>query len=156
EFRIAHLAVGACEFGIAENVRASGPAAVSSIDLFRRCAGRVYRSDYQFLLQYPRLMRGFNRIVAALDPAYVVIIRYHDTELPLDDFFRRQVDRVGRANDTRPRTDMWFAGSVIASFEGRLAALDYHGPVWRGRLTLAGGETQIDCVFDERRGEDAL
>ena len=56
-------------------------------------------------------MRAFQRIAAALNPAYAVMVRYHDTELPLDEFFRRQVDRVGLANEARPMADMWFAGS---------------------------------------------
>jgi hypothetical protein len=156
EFLVSHLSVHPCEFGFVEKVRATGPGATSSIALFRRCAGRVYRSDYQILLQYRRLMRAFQRIVAALDPAYVVVMRYHDTELPLDEFFRRQIDRFGLANEAEPLTDMWFAGVVISSFEGRLEALDYGGAIWRGRLTLAGGEAQIECVFNRAKGEDAL
>ncbi len=155
EFLVSHLSAGACEFGIVEKIRATAPSA-SAIALFRRCAGRVYRSDYQILLQYQRLMRAFQRIVATLDPGYVVLVRFHDTELPLDEFFRRQVDRVGMRNDVRPLTDMWFSGSVITSFDGRLEAIDYRGALWKGRLTLAGGETQIDCVFDKAMGEDAL
>jgi hypothetical protein len=156
EFLISHLALGACEFGIVEKVRASGPAAASAVELFRRCAGRVYRSDYQILLQYRRLMRAFQRFLTALDPGYVVVVRYHDTELPLDEFFRRQVDRVGLANETRPLTDMWFAGVVLSAFDGRLEPIDYRGAAWSGRLTLAGGDTRVDCVFDQSMGEDAL
>ena len=156
EFLISHLELSACEFGIVERVRASGPAPPSAVELFRRCAGRVYRSDYRVLLQYPRLMRAFQRIVTAIDPGYVVIVRYHDTELPLDEFVRRQVDRVGLANETRALADMWFAGVVICAFDGKLETIDYRGAAWRGRLTLAGGDTQVDCVFDKSMGEDAL
>jgi hypothetical protein len=155
EFVVAYLAVGTCEFGFAEKMQAVGPRAASAIDLFRRCAGRVYRSDYQILMQYPRLMRAFHRLALALDPAYAVVVRHADAELPLDAFFRRQVDRVG-LSDPRPIGDIWFAGSVIGAFDGRLEALDYRGALWKGRLTLAGSETQVDCVFDRRRGEDAL
>lgn len=155
-FLISYLSVDPCEFGLLEMVRTGGPAAVSSIALFRRCAARVYRSDYQILLQHRRLMRAFQRIAAALDPGFVVLVRYHDTELPLDEFFRRQVGRVGLANETPPLTDTWFAGHVVSSFDGRLEAIDYRGAVWTGRLTLAGGETQIECVFDKSIGEDAL
>ena len=155
-FLIAHLSIDPCAFGVVEQVRAPGAEGAPSIGLFRRCAGRVYRSDYQILLQHRRLMRAFQRVAAALDPAYAVVIRYHDTELPLDEFFRRQVDRVGLANDVRPMSDMWFAGAGISSFDGRLEAIDYRGAAWSGRLTLAGGETQIQCVFDKAMGEDAL
>jgi hypothetical protein len=155
-FFIDHLSAAPCEFGLVEIAAARGPRAVSSIALFRRCAGRVYRSDYQILLQYPRLMRAFQRIAAALDPAYVVVARFYDAELPLDALFRRQVDRVGLANDAQPLTDMWFGGVVISSFDGRLEAIDYRGAIWRGRLTLAGGEAQIECVFSRTMGEDAL
>lgn len=155
-FLIAHLSVDPCAFGLVEKVRAPGPCATPSIDLFRRCACRVYRSDYQILLQHRRLMRGFQRIAAALDPAYAVSVRFHDSELPLDEFFRRQVDRVGLANETWPMADMWFAGAGISAFDGRLAAIDYRGAAWTGRLTLSGGETQIECVFDKGMGEDAL
>ena len=155
-FVISHLSVDPCEFGLLEMVMTRGPGAVSSIALFRRCAARVYRSDYQILLQHRRLMRAFQRIAAALDPSFVVLVRYHDTELPLDEFFRRQVGRVGLANDAPPLTDTWFAGHVVSSFDGRLEAIDYRGAVWTGRLTLAGGETQIECVFDKSIGEDSL
>ena len=101
-------------------------------------------------------MRAFDRIVKAIDPAYVVLVQYNDTELPLDAFFCRQVDRVGRLDEAPSRTDVWFAGAAITSFEGRLEAIDYRGPVWKGRLTLSGGETRLECVFDKSRGEDAL
>jgi len=155
-FVIAHLSVSPCEFGVVENAQASGSDGAPSIALFRRCAGRVYRSDYQILLRHRRLMRAFQRVAAALNPAYTVVVRYHDTELPLDEFFRRQVDRVGLANEARPMADMWFAGVAISSFDGRLEAIDYRGAARRGRLTLAGGDTQIECVFDKGMGEDAL
>ena len=93
----------------------------------------------------------------ALDPGLVVLVRYHDTEFPLDEFFRRQVGRVGLANEGPPLTDTWFAGHVDqlvrrAARDDRLS----RSPVWTGRLTLAGGETQIECVFDKAIGEDAL
>jgi hypothetical protein len=51
---------------------------------------------------------------------------------------------------------MWFAGVAISSLDGRLEAIDYGDSARRGRLTLAGGETQIECVFDRGMGEDAL
>ena len=152
QFFVSHLICGSCEFGIVEKQRSSGAA----VEFFRRCAGRVYRSDYQILLRYPRLMRAFDRIVKAIDPGYAVILQYNDTELPLDAFFCRQVDRVGRLNDAPPRTDVWFSGAAITSFEGRLEAIDYQGPIWKGRLTLSGGETRLECVFDKSQGEDAL
>jgi hypothetical protein len=155
-FLISHLSVNPCEFGVVEKVRAPGPDVAPSIGLFRRCAGRVYRSDYQILLQHRRLMRAFQRIAAALNPAYGVVVRYYDTELPLDDFFRRQIDRVGLATEVKTMTDMWFSGIGISSFEGRLESIDYRGAAWSGRLTLAGGETQIQCVFNRGMGEDAL
>jgi len=152
DFHIGRLSVNPCEIGFVETVRATGPQ-TSSIGLFRICAGRVYRSDYRLLLQHRRLMRAFQRLVAALDPAHLVIVRYHDSELPLDAFFRRQVDRVGLGEASSPG-DGWFAGSVIMSFEGRLQAIDYRGAAWAGRLALPGGETQIDCMFDPSMGED--
>ncbi len=156
EFLIVHLAADPCEFGVRETMRTNQPGALMAIDLFRRCAARVYLSDYQILLKYRRLLRAFHRIALALDPAYAVIVRYADAELPLDAFFRRQVDRVGLPNDGRPAADIWFAGVLVGSFDGRLESIDYRGAAWRGRLTLAGSETQIDCVFDRGAGEDAF
>src|SRR5208337_5679366 len=156
QFFISHLGKGSCEFGIIEKQRSQAADGGSAIELFRRCAGRVYRSDYQILLRYQRLMRAFHRVVKALDPAVVVLVQYHDTELPLDGFFSRQVDRVGRLNDAPRQTDVWFAGSAITSFEGRLESIDYREPVWKGQLTLHGGTAQIECVFDKSKGEDAV
>jgi hypothetical protein len=156
QFFISHLAERSCEFGIIEKQRSLAAGGGSAIEFFRRCAGRVYRSDYQILLRYQRLMRALHRIVKALDPAYVVLVQYHDMELPLDGFFCRQVDRAGSRNEEQSRSGVWFAGTAITSFEGRLESIDYRGPVWRGHLTLPGGTTQIDCVFDKSTGEDAL
>jgi hypothetical protein len=156
EFFISHLSIEPYEFGLIEKQNATGPNSLSSLELFRRCASRVYRSDYQILLRYPRLMRAFHRIVKALNPGCVVLIQYHDTELPLDDFFCRQVDRVGRPDDSLCRADILFAGRAITSFVGRLEALDYRGPVWSGRLMLSGSDIQIECLFDKAKGEDAL
>ena len=156
QFFVSHLTFGSCEFGIIEKQKSAGASGGSAIEFLKRCAGRVYRSDYQALLRSPRLMRAFDRIVKAIDPTYVVLVQYSDTELPLDAFFCRQVDRVGRLGESPSQTDVWFAGSAIASFEGRLEAIDYRGPVWKGRLTLTGGETRVECVFDRSRGEDAF
>ncbi len=156
QFFVSHLGFGSCEFGIIEKQKSTAASGGSAIEFLRRSAGRVYRSDYQVLLQRPRLMRAFDRIVKAIDPAYVVLVQYNDMELPLDAFFCRQVDRVGRLGEPASQSDVWFAGAAVGSFEGRLEAIDYRGPVWKGRLTLSGGETRIECVFDRSRGEDAL
>jgi hypothetical protein len=155
QFLVSRLAEAPCEFGIVERQKAPGVAS-SAIELFRRCAGGVYRSDYQILLRRPRLMRAFDRIANALDAAYAVLLQFHDMELPLDAFFSLQVGRVGRLNSAPAKADVWFAGTAITSFEGRLESIDYRGPVWRGRLTLAGGETQIECLFDKSKGEEAV
>jgi hypothetical protein len=156
EFHIAHLSLAPCAFGFVEELRSARSPPASAVDLFRRCAGRVYRSDYQILLGYPRLMRAFHRLSSALDPAYVVLTRTQFGELPLDAFFRRQVDRVGLPERDRPLTDVCFAGAALVTLEGRLAALDYRDSAWVGRLALAGGAAQVECVFDRTMGEDAL
>jgi hypothetical protein len=156
EFFLSHLAMESCEFGIMERQRSLSRGGVSAIELLRRCSGGVYRSDYQILLRYPRLMRAFHRIVKALDPAYVVLVRHEGAELPMDGFFCRQVDRVGHVSDPLSRADAWFAGTAITSFEGRLESIDYRGLVWRGQLALAGSAAEVECVFDRSRGEDAL
>ena len=54
------------------------------------------------------------------------------------------------------KTDNWFLGSAIMSFEGRLDEIDYRGPVWTGDLMLPAGTTHVECVFDKSQGEDAL
>ncbi len=51
------------------------------------------------VVRHPRLTRAFIRIVKALDPDFHVLAQFNDTELPIDDFFRRQVDRVGAKDD---------------------------------------------------------
>ena len=79
-----------------------------------------------------------------------------DTELPVDDFFGRQVDRVGVKDDPRSQADNWFLGSAMMSFEGRLDEIDYRGAVWTGDLMLPAGTTHVECVFDKSQGEDAL
>ena len=101
------------------------------------------------------MTRAFIRIVKALDSNFHVLAQFNDTELPIDDFFRRQVDRVG-AKDDAGHKDNWFLGSAIMSFEGRLDEIDYRGAVWTGDLMLPAGTTHIECVLDKSQGEDAL
>jgi hypothetical protein len=155
ELFISQLALNPYEFGILEKRKAYGQNTPSAIDFFRRCAEGIYRSDYQTVVRHPRLTRAFIRIVKALDADFHVLAQFNDTELPIDDFFRRQVDRVG-AKDDGVRADNWFLGSAIMSFEGRLDEIDYRGAVWTGDLMLPAGTTHIECVLDKSQGEDAL
>jgi hypothetical protein len=155
EFLISQLAFDPHEFGILEKRRAIGYTGPSAVQFFRRCAEGIYRSDYQTVVRHPRLTRAFIRIVKALDPSFNILAQFNDTELPIDDFFRRQVDRVG-AKDDMVRTDNWFLGSAIMSFEGRLDEIDYRGAVWTGDLRLPSGATHVECVFDRSQGEDGL
>jgi hypothetical protein len=155
EFFLSQLALNPYEFGILEKRRAFGQTTPAAIEFFRRCAEGIYRSDYQTVVRHPRVTRAFIRIVKAIDPGFHVLAQFNDAELPIDDFFRRQVDRVG-AKDDSVRADNWFLGSAIMSFEGRLDEIDYRGAVWTGDLMLPAGTTHIECVFDKAQGEDIL
>jgi len=155
EFLVSQLALNPYEFGILEKRKALSQTGPSAIEFFRRCAEGIYRSDYQAVVRHPRVTRAFIRIIKALNPSFHVLAQFKDTELPIDEFFRRQVDRVG-AKDDAVRTDNWFLGSAIMSFEGRLDEIDYRGPVWTGDLMLPAGTTHVECVFDKSQGEDAL
>ena len=155
EFLVSQLALNPYEFGILEKRKAIGQTSPSAIEFFRRCAEGIYRSDYQAVVRHPRVTRAFIRIVKAVNPLFHVLAQFKDTELPIDEFFRRQVDRVG-AKDDAVRTDNWFLGSAIMSFEGRLDEIDYRGPVWTGDLMLPAGTTHVECVFDKSQGEDRL
>jgi hypothetical protein len=155
EFLVSQLALNPYEFGILEKRKAISQTSSSAIEFFRRCAEGIYRSDYQAAVRHPRVTRAFIRIVKAVNPSFHVLAQFKDTELPIDEFFRRQVDRVG-AKDDAVRTDNWFLGSAIMSFEGRLDEIDYRGPVWTGDLMLPAGTTHVECVFDKSQGEDAL
>src|SRR5271156_3010129 len=119
EFFISQLALNPYEFGILEKRRSYGQSSPSAIEYFRRCAEGIYRSDYQTVVRHPRLTRAFIRIVKAVDPGFHVLARFSDTELPIDEFFSRQVDRVGHREE-RPQAGNWFLGSAMMSFEGRL------------------------------------
>ena len=156
EFFISQLALNPYEFGILEKRRSFGQNSPSAIEYFRRCAEGIYRSDYQTVVRHPRLTRAFIRIVKALDPSFHVLAQFSDTELPVDDFFGRQVDRVGVKDDPGLQADNWFLGSAMMSFEGRLDEIDYRGAVWTGDLMLPAGTTHVECVFDKSQGEDAL
>ena len=156
EFFISQLALNPYEFGILEKRRSFGQNSPTAIEYFRRCAEGIYRSDYQTVVRHPRLTRAFIRIVKALDPEFHVLAQFADTELPVDDFFARQVDRVGIKEAPGLQADNWFLGSAMMSFEGRLDEIDYRGAVWTGDLMLPAGTTHIECVFDKSQGEDAL
>ena len=101
EFLISQLALNPYEFGILEKRRSFGQNSPTAIEYFRRCAEGIYRSDYQTVVRHPRLTRAFIRIAKALDPSFHVLAQFSDTELPVDDFFARQVDRVGVKDDPR-------------------------------------------------------
>src|ERR1700728_1704212 len=156
EFFISQLALNPYEFGVLEKRRSYGQNSPSAIEYFRRCAEGIYRSDYQTVVRHPRLTRAFIRIVKALDPSFHVLAQFNDTELPVDDFFGRQVDRVGVKDDPGLQADNWFLGSAMMSFEGRLDEIAYRGAVWTGDLMLPAGTTHIECVFDKSQGGDAL
>jgi hypothetical protein len=156
EFLVSQLALNPYEFGILEKRKAFGQTGPSAIEFFRRCAEGIYRSDYQAVVRHPRVTRAFIRIVKAVNPSFHVLAQFNDSELPIDDFFRRQVDRVGAKDEGMVKTDNWFLGSAIMSFEGRLDEIDYRGPVWTGDLMLPAGTTHVECVFDKSQGEDAL
>jgi hypothetical protein len=156
EFIISQLALNPYEFGILEKRKALGQTGPSAIEFFRRCAEGIYRSDYQAVIRHPRVTRAFIRIVKALNPSFHVLAQFSDAELPVDDFFRRQVDRVGGKDDGMSKSDNWFLGSAIMSFEGRLDEIDYRGAVWTGDLMLPAGTTHVECVFDKSQGEDGL
>jgi hypothetical protein len=156
DFLLSHLSLAPCEFGFVEKQRGYRPGRTSAVEFFKRCSIRVNRSDYNILLRYQRLLRAFHRIVKALDPGYVVVVQYHDTEFPMDDFFCSQLGHVGEPGSTAPPVEAWFAGAVLTSFQGRLESIDYGGPVWKGRLALAGSNVQVECVFEKSSGEDAI
>ena len=156
EFFLSHLSMAPSEFGFLEKQRGYRPGRISAIEFMKRCSIRVNRSDYKLLLRYQRLLRAFHRVVKALDPAYLVVVHYHDTELPMDDFFCSQLGRVGEPGSTAAPVGAWFAGVVLTSLQGRLEAIDYGGPVWRGRLALSGSNVQVECVFEKASGEDAF
>jgi len=151
QFYISCLDHASREFGIIEKQRA--PA--SAIAFLRKCCEALRRSEYETLLGRHRLMRAFHRIAKALSSGYSVAVRYHDAEFLMDGVFCRQVHRAG-STETLAEQEGWAAGSAPMRFEGRLEAIDYRGPRWRGRLTLADGVNEIDCVFDRAIGEDAL
>ena len=99
EFLVSQLALNPYEFGILEKRKALGQNTPSAIEFFRRCAEGIYRSDYQAVVRHPRVTRAFIRIVKAVNPSFHVLAQFKDTELPIDEFFRRQVDRVGAKDD---------------------------------------------------------
>jgi len=154
EFFVSHLSEDGREFGFVERERSPVPGRSSAVELLMRCAGRVYRSDYQVLQRYPRLTRAFRQIIRALGTTAIALVRSKEGELPMDGFFRRQVERV-REPEAASRDDMWFAGAAIASFKGRLETIDYRGPLWKGLLALEG-DVQLECVFDKSKGADAF
>lgn len=151
QFYVSYLDQASPGFGFIEKQRSTA----SAIAFIQKCSDCIRRSEYELLLRHQRVMRAFHRIAAALNSGYSVVVRYHDAEFLMDGVFCRQVHRAG-SNETPSQKDGWSAGSAATRFEGRLEAIDYRGPLWRGRLTLADGVSEIDCVFDRSIGEDAL
>jgi len=151
QFYISHLSHAACQFGIIERQRS----AASAIGFLRKCADCIRRGEYETVLRHQRLMRAFHRIAKALSPGYSVVAQYHDAEFLLDDIFCLKLGRA-RSSGALLQRDGWCAGSAAMRLEGRLEAIDYRGASWRGRLALADGASEIECVFDRSIGEDAL
>ena len=150
-FYISYLDHASRQFGIIEKQRS----AASAIDFIRKCCEGLRRSEYDLLLRHQRLMRAFHRIAKVLNSGYSIVVKWNDAELPIDGVFCHQIQRVG-SSGAFSQKDAWAAGSTAIRVEGRLEAIDYRGPSWRGRLTLADGVSEIECVFDRSMGEDAL
>lgn len=147
-FLVSHLRLGSNEFGFAGHRDA--------VALLKRCATDVYRSDFSSVAEHPDLARKIAHLGKVAHQSYAVIAQFDGSELPIDDFFAKQVDRIENAVAETKSERSFFVGSAIGSFDGRLGNIDYRGAAWRGHLMLHTGDVQIECVFDRTQGEDAF
>jgi hypothetical protein len=156
EFFVSHLEMGSNVFGVFEQRRSGSDSLSPSIDLFKKSAFSVYRSEYVRVQEAKRIAESIIRLGRVLDPEYPQEAIFPSDALPLDSFFRRQTDRLKQALSHAQAPARFFAGNVISSFDGRLGSIDYRGAVWKGCLVLPGAGAQIECVFNRDKGENAF
>lgn len=152
EFLISHLTIGSNEAGVIEHPRVANQGRAPAIEFFKRCFSDVYHSEYSRVYKYPRISTALIKIGRTVDEGYSTVAQFFDSEYPIDDFFRKQSQRLHISNRVTRR---WFCGTSITSFDGLLGEIDYRGPIWTGHLVLASSHKQIQCIFDKSKGENA-
>jgi hypothetical protein len=77
-------------------------------------------------------------------------IRTATSNVRVDEFLRERAASVMSA-----KTDKWFSGAVMASFDGQLDYVDARGALPQIKLTLGSGGAEIDCIC-KREDIDAI
>ena len=146
---VSHLKMGSNEFGIGGNEIA--------VESLRRAAFDTYRSNFTRVSQSPEMVKATIILGQIYKKGYSISAVFKNEELPLDEFFFSQTERLVETPIIGPvEPPQFFAGNVIGSYDGRLGDIDYRGPVWKGHLLLNGSQVSIECVFDRSQGEDSI
>lgn len=152
EFFISNLAMGSNVIDIEEKVKSQ---AGHAVDLFKSVTQYVYRSEFNRVVDHQSLANSIIAIGNSINEDYPAIAAFADVDVPMDAFFARQTERLHKAMSASQAQSRYFVGSAVGSFDGTLGNIDYRGSIWRGHLVLSGGASQIECVFDKSKGEDA-
>lgn len=155
EFFVSHLAMGSNVFGVFEQRRSAEPSLSPSIDLFKKSARAVYRSEYEKVRDITRVANSLIKVGSAISEKYPCEAQFNGESIPLDGFFSRQAERL-KQRVFSANHPSFFSGNAVGSFDGRLGNIDYRGATWAGHLMLPGSGVQIECVFDKSQGEDAF
>jgi hypothetical protein len=151
---VSDLRMGSNEFALIEKRRSAAP--LGGVDLVRQVAGSVYRSEFERAVEYPKVAQCIVSIGKAINEDYPALALFETDSIPLDGFFAKQADRLGKALRAPEKRGQYFVGNSLTALDGTLGDIDYRGATWRGHLVLPGpAGTQIECIFDKSKGEDA-
>jgi hypothetical protein len=155
QFFVSDLKMGSNEFALIEQRSFAAP--ISAVDLFGQMVGSVYRSEYERAAEYPKVAECIVSIGKAIDERFPAVAFFERETIPFDGFFAKQAIRLKNALHGPAERGGYFIGSSLTAIDGTLGDIDYRGATWKGHLVLPGpAGTQIECVFDKAKGEDAI
>ena len=131
----------------------------SSIAVFEGAATAVYNGDRSAEKMPLELVERIQKLSAGIAKGFshAEVAFADENVIRIDDFMQRQAD-VAYEVVTLPErevTDSFYRGIATGSFDGYLKEIDARGTVLRGKLILAAGGDEIDCVMNKERVPEA-
>jgi hypothetical protein len=158
EYVISHLKMGSLEVGVLERpLQVEHVLPVSSIAAFAECCDAISKGDFVAARRFNGLGEAIRRVSKDAGTKFSHMeLRVDRTPfLRVDDFFESQAANfIAQKEEIAAPVSRRFTGNSVDAFDGYLREVDFRGQQWRGKLVLAGGAREIDCVFRELPLED--
>lgn len=148
-YLVSHLAVGSAEFGILEQPKPNQLPGGSSIHALMDCADSIYRSNFNTARQYNGIAEKLANFSKGAEQEFdrIDIGERDAPPIPVDAFFRSQVEKFTGESAKPDREPQFFRGQSHEAFDGVLGEMDFRGRLRRGILVLSGTTMEISCVF---------